>query len=388
MPEESDFYSLYIHIPFCIRKCAYCDFYSSSADLSSVSAYIHALKVQFSSFKAFRNKKKMDTLYIGGGTPSILDAKQWKELSGIWEDETEIREITVEVNPASLSKEKLVAYRESGVNRISMGIQSFQDPVLEKMGRIADARALEEALDLLQNNWTGHWSIDLIYGYPGSDLQSSLTDIALADRWEAPHISLYQLTLEEDTPLAKLLNANEKKALWEKQDQIWPVLKDDLFRRNYKRYEISNFSRNQPCLHNLHYWNMDSWLGLGTRASGFIHKGLSGGWHYSYSGDIRSFIQQAETGFSEGVYESEEVQGFSYVLELLMMGLRSTSGVSLEKLDAAAFPWKKAIHYISQRFNPSYLKVSGERLVPSDEGMDYHNSLMLALMDFLQDHEY
>lgn len=388
MPEDCKTYSLYIHIPFCERKCSYCDFYSSSGDRSSISAYIDALKIQFDSFKTFRKNKEMDTLFIGGGTPSVLDLQQWKDLSELWVNEKKLREITVEVNPASLTKEKLDAYKESGVNRISMGVQSFQDPVLERMGRIADAKALKRALELIEIYWTDHWNLDLIYGYPGSNLQSSLDDISLADLWKAPHISLYQLTLEENTPLYADLSEREKENLKEKQDRYWPALKDELTRRDYKRYEISNFSRNQPCMHNLHYWNMDSWLGLGTRASGFLPEGTTGGWHYNYAGNIQTFIDQAKVGFTPDVYESEEVKGSSYILELLMMGLRSTSGVSLKKLEAAGFPWEKAIQFISHRFNPSYLRVRNDRLIPSDEAMDYHNSLMLSLMDFLQDHEY
>jgi len=388
MPEKSNSYSLYLHIPFCEKKCAYCDFNSVAGQSSLVPHYTKALQLQFDSFRSFRKGKKLDTLYIGGGTPSLLSPEQWINLSQLWKNETGIREITVEVNPASLSLEKMDAYKRSGVSRISMGVQSFCDPVLKDMGRVADSRTLQKALGLFRNHWSDSWSIDLIYGYPGASLEDSLSDIDKAYTIHIPHLSLYQLTLEEDTPLSNKLSKSEIEDLLARQDLYWPALKERLNQRGYRRYEISSFSRKEPCFHNLHYWNMDPWLGLGVSASGMIPLGDNQVLHFQGSSNLQEYLNQAERGFSLQSCIQEKVQGSSYHMELMMMGFRSTQGVSIEKLERSGFPWASFLDYINSRFGESYILEKQNRLLPSDQAMDYHNALMMAVMDFLPQDEY
>lgn len=388
MPENYSSYSLYLHIPFCEKKCAYCDFTSSTGHSESINPYIKALKLQFDSFYGVTKGKRLDTVYIGGGTPSILTPEQWIDLSGIWKNENGIREITVEVNPASISLEKMDAYKKSGVNRISMGVQTFHDPVLRQMGRITDSQTLEKALNLFHEEWIDPWSIDLIYGYPGAGIERSLEDIDEAYRRDIPHLSLYQLTLEKNTPLSSQMSSAEIDKLLDEQDCYWPELKNKLQNRGYHRYEISNFTKNQPCLHNLHYWNMDPWLGLGVSASGMVPVGDKKILHYQGSPDIKAYLRLAERGFSVDCFQNETAEGASYLMELMMMGFRSTQGVSINKLERAGFSSGPFLDFLQQRFGNNYVIEQQERLIPSDKAMDYHNALMMAVIDFLQQNDY
>jgi len=337
---------------------------------------------QWDSLSVFHNQS-IDTVYIGGGTPSLLTPKQWRRLSRLWEPFNNISEITTEVNPASFNPEKMEAYRHTGVTRLSMGIQSFQDSIMKKMGRLADQEAQKQAIHWIQQ-WPGPWSLDLIYGYPGTRPEDWERDLQQAASLEAPHLSIYQLTLEEGSILSQDYPEDEREALLDIQDAGWPGFLESIERKGYQRYEISNFTRNQPSRHNLHYWNMDQWIGLGAGASSFLYHNDHYG-HYRFPSNTEQFQKHDFLHyFSDSIYETQILNRNNYLVEWLMMGLRSIQGASLAKAEAQGFDHSFINRLTRSGQNKNWLRLEKEQVIPTPRGMDHHTPMMLDIMNSLE----
>lgn len=333
-----------------------------------------------------REKLSIDqwsTIYIGGGTPSVLSENQWKRLSSLWfSPGDEIDECTVEINPESLTPEKLKVYKDTGVNRISMGIQSFKDETLERMGRPGGLAEVEKALELLDDLWPGRLSGDLIYGYPGTDSKDWIEDLNRFSRQGLNHLSLYQLTFEEGTELSRKTIEPNKNIIKDRQDDCWPDLLKRIEELGYRRYEVSNFTKDLPSFHNRRYWNLDSWVGLGPGASSFVAD-ARGGIHYHNPGDISAYLSMDKPEWGNSYFSVEKAHGKDYLLEALMMGLRHKGGVNFRKVSEKRISWDILEPEIDNMIKQGFCLWKGENLTPTGKGLDFHNRLLLQLMKHL-----
>jgi oxygen-independent coproporphyrinogen III oxidase len=364
---------LYIHIPFCIRKCAYCGFYSVT-DRSRIPAFRSALRREMDLHRGWA--ASFDTLYLGGGTPSVLSPGDLEGLAA------EIRaaftiesgaEFTAEANPGDITAGFLAAIRRAGVNRLNIGIQSFDDGVLTLLGRRHDrARALS-AFAAARDAGIGNIGIDLIYGIPGQGMDPWLATLREAVSLSPDHLSCYQLTLEEGTPLAER---------WSREGIALPgeALQADFFlntsevleENGYTHYEVSNFARpGRESRHNRKYWDHIPYLGLGPAAHSF--SGRERRWTRrsldAYIGDLESGRQPIE---SSEILSDEQLR-----LESLFLGFRTRRGICLE-----AF---------KNRYNRDLLedkrdmieKLSGEGLVEVCDGFLRPTRAGMAVADSL-----
>lgn len=316
--------ALYIHIPFCIKRCSYCDFNSSVYQQDIASRYIAALKKEFSGVKDHAYK----TVYIGGGTPTAMREGQLKQLLDTISSEldmSKIREYTVEVNPGTIDAKKGVLLREGGVNRISLGIQSFKERGLRLLGRIHSKRDSFDAFSALRKGGFNNLSIDLIFGWPGQTLEEWEEDLSEAVALNPEHISAYCLIVERGTLLSRQIREGRVPGP-DESVQLDMLKKTISFltstESGYKHYEISNFAKKgYKCLHNINYWKNLPYVGIGAGAVSYLN-----GRRTSNIKDVLRYIMRVEAGKNAktfGEYLSPEKRA----AETLMMGLRMTSGV-------------------------------------------------------------
>lgn len=267
--------SLYIHFPWCIRKCPYCDFNSHQIKDGSVQGfdeqrYLHALRSDLESTLPLIWGRRIQTIFIGGGTPSLLSAE------GIDQLLADIRarlpmdadaEITMEANPGTVEADKFAAYAASGINRISLGIQSFNDQKLSALGRIHQGSDARRAIEIAMKNFS-RVNLDLMYALPEQTLEQALDDLNQAIAYSPNHLSLYHLTLEPNTLFAKYPpNVPDEDTAFDIQD----ALLSQMEKNGFERYEISAFSKKgQRCAHNLNYWSFGDYIGIGAGAHGKI----------------------------------------------------------------------------------------------------------------------
>jgi oxygen-independent coproporphyrinogen-3 oxidase len=320
---------LYIHIPFCRRKCEYCDFFSQPlSDRQTVGAVLTATLAELKHFLQVLGRPPLNSVYIGGGTPSLLSEPQLETLLSAVAAEIarpeagEPPEWTIEANPESLSPGFLDICARQGVNRLSLGLQSFQPRLIERLGRPGNAGHNQKALALLEDHWPGALNLDLMVGIPGqreSELQDDLERL-LAARPE--HVSLYTLTPPEGTALAEMIEPAE-------QERLWFYGYETLEKRSYRNYEIANFALpGRECAHNLSCWRLEPYLGVGAGAVSTL-PGASGEVYRLYNPhDLAAFRRGAEGNWGLRV---ETVTPREFLFEHLMLGLRLREGVSRDR---------------------------------------------------------
>jgi len=313
---------LYVHVPFCRAKCPYCDFYSVPL-LELKSSYSRAIFTELS--LRLPEFTQFPTVYFGGGTPSLMEANFFESVLKIV---GQFSEVTVEVNPEDAKREFLQALKEMGINRISLGIQSFSDKALKTLGRKQDSkenlRALEETLDVFHNV-----SVDLIYGIPGQTLKELQKDLETLISFPVKHVSTYALTIYENTPFHSLFKKGKLKLLPDDTlKEMYYLIKKVLESAGFKHYEISNFCREGfEAKHNLSYWELKNYVGIGPSAASYVNR------RYTRNvSDVKRYIKALEGGEilrEETVdYSKEEEKELK-----LMMGMRLLKGVNLEELD-------------------------------------------------------
>ena len=290
---KTDKIELYIHIPFCVSKCRYCDFLSFSSDGDTVRKYTAALIREISSKK---NKENItDTIFIGGGTPSLLDVKYIKEIFDSLYDDFNISddaEITIEANPGTITKEKAKAYAELGINRVSMGLQSADNEALKKLGRIHDFNHFLESYDILRNEGMSNINVDIMSGLPGQSVAKYEETLCKVCDVNPEHISAYSLIVEEGTPFYQMYNPVDGLRRDELPDEDsereqYYMTRDILKDAGYFRYEISNYSKpGYECRHNTGYWRGVPYIGMGLGASS-----LWNGTRYNNTGDMSEYIR-------------------------------------------------------------------------------------------------
>jgi len=330
--------SLYIHIPFCASLCDYCDFFSVPVNTLNndnildtfVDTLLSDIQEQITRF----NVDHIPTVYIGGGTPSVLGAARIERLLAglrvlLEPMEKGVDEFTIEANPESVNEAFLRACVDGGINRMSMGVQTFHDPSRRAVHRIGDSQLVTERLALAAAYFPGALSIDLITGLPLQTAVVVRDDIARALAVRPGHISLYSLTLEPQTPLGAQVARCGAAAIslpdGDEADQLWLTGRDALEQAGYAPYEVANFAlQNKTCAHNTRYWRMENWLGAGPAASGTIIDNETGwGKRFTYPPDIFSYIEKRLSPRRQG---TEELDRDMLMRESLLMGFRYRGG--------------------------------------------------------------
>ena len=320
---------VYIHIPFCASKCGYCDFYSCPESEQMMGKYQEALLAHIRESLPRMREYYIDTVYIGGGTPSYYGAKYLVEiLDALKAGERLLKdaEITVEMNPDSMRLNDLKLLKKAGVNRISMGVQSANDEILRTIGRRHTYGQAIKAYHSARQAGFRNISVDLIYGLPGQTRADWADTLGKIIGWNPEHISCYGLKLEEGTPMYEVYHDTSAIPDDDAQADMYQYASELLDRYGYHRYEISNFARRGfQSRHNLKYWKLNDYMGFGPAAHSCV-----GNLRYSYVRDLQKYITGVLTG-GEILDEREEISGIERVNEYLMLGMRTARGISGEE---------------------------------------------------------
>jgi oxygen-independent coproporphyrinogen-3 oxidase len=320
--------SLYVHIPFCVRKCLYCGFYSTRYSSQSADNYITALYNEALLYQSDFSSRVFETVYFGGGTPTVLSNEQAVGCINAVKDHFKLSdnvEFTVEANPNSVTEQNLSLWRELGVNRLSLGLQSFSDEVLQRLGRSHTIGQSVDAFRLARNVGFRNIGIDLIYGIPGQSVEQWEKTVAAAIELAPEHISVYSLSFDEgsvfkqeaDSGRLSVPDDEVAATMYEKAVATFQV-------SGYFRYELSNFSLpGFECRHNMNYWNRGEYLGLGPGASSFLS-----GKRFAIISNHAEYARRLANG--QTVIESSEILALEQSAhERLLLGLRTARGVDL-----------------------------------------------------------
>jgi oxygen-independent coproporphyrinogen-3 oxidase len=324
---KTDF--LYIHIPFCIRKCIYCDFFSVLYDESVSKTYIDALCQELYLKKDFSTTLK--SIYIGGGTPSLLPSDCFRQLFNCLRNNfnfSSSAEITVEANPGTINESKINTMLSLGVNRLSIGIQSFNNDELKTLGRIHSSEDASRSIEIIKKEGINNFSVDLMYGIPGQTMDSWHNSISTAVGLSPTHISAYELTPEENTPLYKLIQSHKIDMPDEELIlEMYNHAIDYFASCGYEHYEISNFALpGFKCMHNLNYWDRGEYIGVGAGAHSFIN-----GRRSNNTKDITRYIEDLNNGIIPEI-ESAKPTSAEALKEFIFLGLRKTEGININEL--------------------------------------------------------
>jgi oxygen-independent coproporphyrinogen-3 oxidase len=333
MLEEPAIEHLYVHVPFCAKKCAYCAFYSEAGDGQLVNRYVEALVREMELVSADLNPK---TIFFGGGTPSLLNLRQWERvLEAIrrlgWQGAAEW---TVECNPATVSLDKARLLRDGGVNRISMGAQSFDEALLDRLGRVHSRQMIFKSFDILRAAGFDNVNVDLMFAIPGQTMTSWRQTLAEAAALGSEHLSCYEVMYEEDTPLFEQLRAGAVQV----DEDLTCAMYDELLlaaaQGGFQQYEVANFARpaaaapaetpDRACRHNINYWRGGSFHGLGPSAAGYVRGVRSRNWS-----NTTRYCEHLERG-QRAIESSEQLPPLARAGEIAAFGLRMNAGWPLE----------------------------------------------------------
>ena len=362
---------LYIHIPFCLQKCAYCDFYSiPGSDTVLQNRYINALTLHMKTLSATMEDRVFDTVYIGGGTPGLLTEEMLTVLmNGIRENFhlTEDAEITLETNPAVTDEAKFRVMRALGINRISMGMQSSEKNVLRTLGRLHSFDQFVESYRDAQVAGFENISADVMYALPGQAVDGLLHTLRTLIDLSPNHISMYGLKVEENTPFGRMgdmLILPDEDTQCEMYERACELLEAS----GYHRYEISNFAKSgYESRHNLRYWHCEEYIGLGPAAHSFVN-----GVRYSYPRDIMAYIKALEEGRLPDTDSSVTLSPTESKEEFIMLGLRLSEGIVADD-DLL----KKCSNYLRYGF----MEQNGERIAFTTKGFLVSNTILVDLLD-------
>ena len=322
---------IYIHIPFCKQKCFYCDFCSFANKNEMQGKYVETV---INEIKNITHKEKytVTTIYLGGGTPSILNPDYIKSILQEIKSSFEIlddAEITIEINPGTVNEEKLKKYKEYGINRLSIGLQSGNDKILKKIGRIHDYKQFEETFFYARKCGFKNINVDLMIGLPTQAVEDVKQTLEKIIQKNPEHISVYSLIIEEGTIIEKLINENKLQLPDEETERImyWTVV-NELKENGYNQYEISNFSKKTyESKHNTNCWKQKQYIGLGTSAHSYLNKK-----RYSNTNNIEEYIKNIqENNISKNITIHEEQTEESTMNEYMLLGLRMIQGININE---------------------------------------------------------
>ncbi len=319
---------LYVHVPFCASTCDFCAFYQEKPRRGDLDNYLQAMEAELDWIQANR---PIDTLFWGGGTPGLLPAKDLERLGKAVLSKTQGQpcEWTVEMAPSTVKVDKLKVLKDLGVNRISMGVQSFNEKFLEGLGRLHRPNQIYKAYDLIREAGFDNVNLDLMIALPGQGMADLEADLSEGCRLAPEHLSTYCLTFEEDTALWVKLSQGKIKQDLKKDADLYERTWDLLNENGYAQYEISNFAKEgHSCLHNLNTWRMHEWIGVGPSAASQY-----AGYRYNNTADLNKW----QDAVAVNVSERDDVQVLSQKLlfeDAIIFGLRMNEGVNISYLES------------------------------------------------------
>lgn len=372
--------SLYIHIPFCVRKCHYCGFYSTPYTLQQANEYIAALRLEAARCQPAFRHRIFDSVYIGGGTPTVLSPEQFENLTGIIQEHFQISrdaERTIEANPNTVTGRQLGMLRERGINRLSLGIQSFTDDILKTLGRLHSVREAADAYNLARSAGFTNIGIDLIYGVPGQTAAQWKETLDRAVTLQPEHVSAYSLSIDEGS---RFMREAEAGRFVLPEDELvatmYECAVENLGRAGYNRYEISNFCLpGFACRHNMNYWERGEYLGLGPSAWSFV-----AGRRYHTIADVGEYAARMNAGLP-AIADEEVVEPHQAANETVMLGLRTVQGVDLARYEQEFGP--DVLHRLERNATPlrqaGLLEEAGGRIRLSESGILLANEVLARL---------
>ena len=370
---------IYIHIPFCAIKCMYCDFYSIANRENSIPKFIEAISKEIEQCEIDVSKWIIDTIFIGGGTPSLLKEDLMESiLSRLHNkyDLTNIKEITIEANPGEAPKNRLKAFKEMGINRISIGVQSFQPDLLKFLTRIHDKNQIFETYDNARNAGFDNINCDLIYSIPGQTWSNWQEDLDTIIDMDPEHISAYTLTAEKGTDLFSMVSQNTVIMPNKKQEGNWFIKTHEIFsKKGYGAYEVSNFSKpGYECIHNLHYWNIEPYLAFGPSAHGY-----DGQFRWNNIRSLDQYIDKVLTGQS-AVSMKEKISKTNHLNEKIGFGMRMIKGIDLKDIpNNYQKIFKQNIKTIRKKY-PNCIDKKGTNIYLTSKGMLFADELIPEML--------
>ncbi len=384
-PQETGaFFGLYVHLPFCRAKCPYCDFYSVAGRPGLVTAYLDALRRQARQMAdlAWTGERRAATIFFGGGTPSVLAPADLAGLLALCRSLFSVPatgiETTVEVNPATVDRAALALLRRAGFNRISIGVQSLDDGLLGRIGRVHTAADALRTVRCAREAGFANLGMDLMYGLPGQDMATWRRTLERALDERPDHLSLYELTLEENTDFARLAAAGELEL--PDEDEVLAMMalgREMATAAGLRRYEISNYARpGRECGHNINYWRNGSYIGLGAAAVTCLS-----GRRLTAVADVEAYCRRLAAGGQPWSGE-EELDAEARFRETVIMGLRMVRGVSLAGLEAR-FGLDARQYYgpvLERLQGQGLVTVADGRLRLTARGLDLADTVMAELV--------
>lgn len=359
MHQISKIHSLYVHVPFCAKKCSYCAFYSEASSGELMDRYVSALVREI---ELVSNDLKPPTIFFGGGTPSILNLRQWQSILRAMEKQNLLGadEWTVECNPATVSLDKAKLLRDFGVNRISMGVQSLDEDLLDRLGRVHSREQVFKSFDILRAAGFENLNLDLMFAIPGQTMEIWRDTLAEALALRSEHLSTYEVIYEDDTPLFHQLQAGEISVDEDLACNMYEELIARVAASGFQQYEIANFARgaaepvsetqipNLACRHNVNYWRGGSFYGLGPGATGYVHGVRAKNW-----ANTQLYCEQLEKG-RRAIESSEELSPLRRAGETAAFGLRMNAGWPFDEFRRATSfdlreEWKSEMEELVQK---------------------------------------
>lgn len=367
MNDEKNNLGIYIHIPFCVKKCDYCDFLSFKYDSYLQKDYVKAVINEIESLREYGDHHKISTIFIGGGTPSIIDENdiilimdRIKNVFNIEENAENVmaEEVTIECNPGTLTKEKLLAYKQAGINRLSIGLQSANDEELKRLGRIHNFKEFVDNYKLAREVGFENINIDLMSALPGQTMDDWTDTLNKVIALKPEHISAYSLIIEEGTPFYKIYGEENVDLLPDEETdrQIYQKTKKILESYGYYRYEISNYAKpGYQCIHNSSYWERIPYLGIGLGSSSLLNNKR---FH-----NVRNISEYIKYSYDHNKIreETEELTKNQQMEEFMFLGLRMSQGINRQE-------FMKQFHIdINQIYGQVLSKLSSEKLLMIEE---------------------
>lgn len=372
---------LYLHVPFCMKKCKYCDFLSWAGSEEEQETYVQGLLKEIESYREFAKGYKVSTVFLGGGTPSILSGEQIERILGAVSDVFMMdkhAEITLEMNPGTVTEEKLRSYKKAGINRLSIGLQSVKNENLKLLGRIHIYEEFLQSYELARQEGFKNISVDLISSLPGQTLESWKEELQEIVRLNPEHVSVYQLILEEGTPFYETY-ADHPELLPDEEvsREIYLSTGRILSEAGYEQYEISNYAKpGQESRHNLKYWDRADYLGLGLGAASMVRN-----IRMTNTRDLKTYLEhcsQPKTMRKDVQFLEEPRQ----MEEFMFLGLRKTRGVSRKEFHRVFGRDMDMVYEktLAKCLENGMLKEHKDRVFLSEEGVLVSN---LVLSEFL-----
>ena len=372
---------IYIHIPFCVKKCSYCDFTSFEGKEEYIEKYIESLKKEIENNFIVNNliekeKYEVDTIYIGGGTPSSINSKYIKEVIDVVKEKFNLSnniECSIEVNPGTVDKEKIKKYKETGINRISIGLQATQNKLLKEIGRIHTFEDFLNCYELVKKVGFTNINVDLMLGLPNQTLDDIESSIDKIIKLDPKHISVYSLIVEEETLMNKWIEEGKLKLPEEdvERKMYWNV-KNKLEKNGYIHYEISNFAKiGSESKHNLNCWNQKEYIGFGLAAHSYFNNK-----RYCNTDNLKEYIKNIEEdNYKKNIQICEIQNELDKKKEYMLLGLRKIDGIDIQKfknkfVDNPIFLFHNELEKLSDK---GLIEIDLNNIKLTNKGLDLAN---------------